>query len=382
MSRGHGPFWAVVLTLFALALPGAAQAATWQLMPDPAPGGVEDIFQEGAPRVSLAVVGGRPYLATVSGRGSDQLTVHRLSADRSRWVQVGGVVSNGPVVGVPEMASSSRTPWVAWRERTDSGTFRVHVARLRDGRFRQIYGGLRRTETGVETGTLDLAVFGGVPYVAYQDASERVRVVRLDGDDHQFRAASSGLPDGIAWPSTAHFATAGGRLYLAFSIGVDEPATTVVARLATSRRSWTVLARDHNADADFAPVRDAVGGGGTVYVALGAVVKRLTAAGRLVEVGDPSTRAESLGYANGVLHAFYETQPAPDINIPHLVALVGGDWQAETPPPWQGDRPPPTIDGDVGRTQFVKSGKDLWLVWDWAEGDFASPRNVHVARLR
>src|SRR3954468_20447958 len=240
MTSGRGPLWALILTFFALALPAVAQAApTWQLTPDPAPGGVQDIFRDRFPRVSLAVVGARPFVATVLP--SNDLRIFRCSPVRSRWVQVGGVLNSRPVVGDPEMASSTRTPWVAWRERTAGGSPPIHVPRLRGPRFKQINGGLKRTDSGDDLAGFDLAVFGGLPYVAYQDAGGVIRVVRLDGDDHQFRNASTGLPRGIIWDAPPS-ATAGGRLYLAFSLGVDEPGTSVVSRLSANRRTWRTVA--------------------------------------------------------------------------------------------------------------------------------------------
>ena len=381
MRNGRRSLWAVVFTLCALALPASAQAApTWQLTPDPAPGGVADIFAGGGPRVSLAVVQQRPFLATVSQSGD--LTVHTLNAAGSGWQQIGGALNSRRVVGDPAMASSSRTPWVAWREQTATGTYRIHVARLRGGRFRQILGGLGRTESDLQFIPFDLAVYGGRPYVAYQGAGGRLRVVRLDAGDNQFRSANAGLRPG-ALGTTVRLATAGRGLYLAYNLGDSAPMSTVISRLTSDRRGWRTVVSETESPG-YLPLTDAVGGGGRLYLSIGPVVKRLTADGRLVRVGDAPlglSFVQSLGYANGVLHAFLETAPAPDVNIPHMFAFVGGSWQAETQPPWQGDAPPPQIDGDTGGTQFVRSGNVLWLVWHWAEGDFASPRTVHVAHL-
>jgi hypothetical protein len=374
MSRARGSLWAVVLTVFLLALPAAAQAqATWHLLPDPAPGTVTDFQQELAS--SLAVLNNRPYLA-VNERGV--LTVHTLSADRTHWRQIGGALNTRTVVGEPVVATSSKTVWVAWREETASGLLRVHAARLRSGRFKQVNGGLGRTTSSDLFRAFDMVVFGGRPYISYRTADGRLRVVRLDGTDRQFRSLNAGLPSGES--VAAKFAVVDGRLLLAYSRG-ENAETTQVSRLNARRTAWQTVA-SQPAGPNFAIVTDAASDGQSLYIANGRIVQRLVN-GQLVQVdGVPVGGARTIGFdGNGDLHAFGVADPAPGVTVPHMSVLRNGTWQEEAGPPYQGDAPPPSFQGDVSNPQFVTSGGSLWFLWNYAAGLESFPRSNHVARF-
>src|SRR3954466_9312273 len=85
--------WAVCM--FALLLPAAAQAApNWVRVADPAPGGTVE-WEDGYPKVDLAIADGTPYLAAQQRPPvGHALAVWRPNHAGTKWIQVGGTLNH------------------------------------------------------------------------------------------------------------------------------------------------------------------------------------------------------------------------------------------------------------------------------------------------
>src|SRR5215213_5714287 len=107
--------WTVLATcICALALPAAAQAApNWVRVADPAPGGTH-VWDDGYPKVDLAIADGTPYLVAREQRTvGDDITVWRPNHAGTDWIQVGETLNQAapPERAGASIAADSATPW-------------------------------------------------------------------------------------------------------------------------------------------------------------------------------------------------------------------------------------------------------------------------------
>src|SRR3954466_3087142 len=162
MLKGRKSWIVRLACLGALALPAAAQAApNWVRVADPAPGGTVE-WEDGYPRVDLAVADGTPYLAAQERPtvGHD-LAVWRPNQAGTKWIQAGGTLNHAdpPEHGArPSIAAAGAVPWVAWEEGAD-GAAQIHVARLDGAAWKE------PANWPVSSGSPQLVVFGGRPYL-------------------------------------------------------------------------------------------------------------------------------------------------------------------------------------------------------------------------
>jgi hypothetical protein len=181
--------WIVACVVGMVALPAAAQGADvhWQLYADPAPGATGlDGSVEHPPRITFAVANGTPYLAEVTFRPGNDLTVYRGVGGRE-WRQLGGGQLNDPenAAGSPDFASSGDAVWLAWDERTPAGASLTHVARLTRFGVRELPG-----SPIADAGGPQIAYFGGRVYVAYS-GPDGMHAVRTRANGRGFERIES-----------------------------------------------------------------------------------------------------------------------------------------------------------------------------------------------
>jgi hypothetical protein len=146
---------------------------------------------------SLAGIEGVPYVAWWEDDGTNrEIRVARLNAAKTGWDSVGqpgdGITSGGinqstsQDASEPSLAAIGGVPWVAWTEK-DGFNREIRVARLDAAgtAWEQPVGGASpiNQANDLDARGPSLAVFGGVPYVAwYEDdgANEKIRVARLN----------------------------------------------------------------------------------------------------------------------------------------------------------------------------------------------------------
>jgi hypothetical protein len=182
---------AAALVCTAMLVPATAVAAWKQVVGGASPINVDATRR--AEDVSLAVVGGVPYVAwteDVPLTLVSQVRVARLSAAGTAWEKVGGAspLNKDPGRSAldPSIADVGGVPWVAWREH-DGLNYEVRVARLNAAGtgWQEVVGGaspinVDPTRDGFEP---SLASIGGTPNVAFVEAgasAKQLRVVRLN----------------------------------------------------------------------------------------------------------------------------------------------------------------------------------------------------------
>ena len=163
-------------------------------------GGINQSATQGARRVSLASVGGVPYVAWEEDDGTNrEIRVARLNAAGTAWEQPstaasatsGGINQSTAQHGNEAVvAGAGGVPYVTWFE-SDGTNAEIRVARLDGGTtWVQPWTGGGPTYGGVNSSTTQhgtsptLASIDGVPFVAWEEqdpVNQEIRVARLSG---------------------------------------------------------------------------------------------------------------------------------------------------------------------------------------------------------
>ena len=368
MSQARKCLTVLTACLFAFALPAVAQAApNWVRVADPAPGGTVE-WEDGYPKIDLAVADGTPYLAAQErpAVGHD-LQVWRPNHAGTQWIQVGGTLNHaappqhsaGPVI-----AADGATPWVAWLEGPD-GAPQVRVARLDGAAWKEPVAASQTANWPQASGfgSLRLVVFGGRPYVTVGTGD----VARLNAAGIAVEHVTAGLPSGCV-PSLT---VSGGRLYT--------PCAKELMRLNSAGTAWQHVVTN----ADPFSLVDVTG---TLYLlkdpccsANQGEIFKLTPTDQLEEVfqGDAQFDRLFAGFKGSLWAARSGDTPGPDALGPAtLRALTSGRW-------WPAPSPSLPQEGAAVVKFFEDGDGALWLLWH-AYDPFNSvgpPRTVHVARF-
>ncbi len=180
-----GGIVAVLVSVLALAFPAAA-AAAWSAV-----GGALNFDQNNdASHVSAAAIAGDPYATwdEVDVNGNNQVRVARLSG--STWTAVGGSLNVDPTkaAGIPSIADFGGVPYVAWDEAdhtvNSSAVFEIRVARFVAGAWHAVGGSPNLNVTTGNARDPHLADVGGVPYVVFSEddgSGPQIHVARFTG---------------------------------------------------------------------------------------------------------------------------------------------------------------------------------------------------------
>jgi hypothetical protein len=357
--------WAVCA--FALLLPGVAQAApNWVRVADPAPGGTIE-WEDGYPKVDLAIADGTPYLAARERRtvGND-VTVWRPNHAGTAWVQVGGTLNHAAPPdhwAGPAIAADSATPWVTWEEGAD-GAAHIHVARLDGTAWKEPVSSSQTANWPQPGGVAQLVVFGGRPYLTVGSSD----VARLNAAGNAVEHVTAGLPSGCV-PSLT---VSGGRLYT--------PCGKELMRLNGTGTAWQHVVT--NTDPFFL-----VDVTHTLYLlknpccssAIGGEIFKLTPSDQLEEVfaGDGQFDRYFAGFKGSIWAARSGDTPGPDALGPVTMrSLASGRW-------WSAPSPSLTQEGALVVKFFEDADGALWLLWHSHDpsNSVGPPRHVHVARF-
>jgi hypothetical protein len=353
--------WIALLTVCALALPAAAQAApTWLRVADNAPGETLEYY-DGLPILDMAIAESTPYLATESLTGN--LTVWRPNAAGSKWIQAGSTLNHVPLRFEPPfrrgdffaIAASGATPWVAWTEKAGEVDTQVHVARLEGTTFQEPVAATEAANwpRSASADSIDIVVFGGRPYVTMGSD-----ITRTTSGGDAVEHITGGLPSGCR-PAPV---VSSGRLYT--------PCGTELLRLNGAGSAWEHVATNGE---EFRLV-DVTG---TLHLVGVDDLYRLESDGQLDEVHqDFSTYGMSHAGFEGILYAGTGgDSPGPDVQGPvRLFGLYAWWWAAPSPGQIK--------EGANGVRLLEGPDGNLWMLWHAnVHPSIYPPRYVHVARF-
>jgi hypothetical protein len=144
----------------------SAVRSTWGQMGDPLITGAPDA------RPRITIDGETPYVVfTQAGpSGANEIVVDKFTG--GAWVRVGGALDPGGQGFNPSIAVVAGVPYVAWREgRSTDATWTIRVARFTGGAWHALGGALNVDPAGGGADEPSIADIGGVPYVAFDEIS-------------------------------------------------------------------------------------------------------------------------------------------------------------------------------------------------------------------
>jgi hypothetical protein len=121
------------------------------------------------PRITLD--GETPYvvLTQAGSSGDNEVVVYKFTG--GAWVQVGGALNPGGQGFNPGIAFVAGVPYVVWREGRSPGVWTIWVKRFTGGAWNAVGGVLNVDPAGGGADEPSIAGIGGVPYVAFDEIS-------------------------------------------------------------------------------------------------------------------------------------------------------------------------------------------------------------------
>jgi hypothetical protein len=213
-----------------------------------------------APRI--AAIGGVPYVARPESDGVNyEVRVSRLNPAGTGWDQVGtgpSPINQSPTENADHvsLAAIGGAPYVAWAEAVGFTSSQVRVSRFNVTSWQQVVGGASPiNHTAAAFGaTPSLISVDGVPYVAWAESNtsftaNEIRVSRLNGAGTAWEEVVGGASPinhtpgaGVIYPELAYI---GGVLYVAWA---ELDASTSTWSMRASRLNATGTAWDEIGD--------------------------------------------------------------------------------------------------------------------------------------